>query len=57
MKKKIGPVDISYCVTPCEQADCKRNLRYWDPPTTVCSMTSFDSDNPDTTHKNCEWKR
>ena len=42
--RKIGPGDISYCSTNCCQERCKRNLRYWKPPTQFCSMCYFDKD-------------
>lgn len=54
MKKKIGPGDITYCVTPCEQKNCKRNLKYWEPPTAYCSMSCFDDKNEDTMHATCD---
>lgn len=52
--RKIGPGDISYCSTNCCQERCKRNLRYWKPPTQFCSMCYFDKDCEDITHPKCE---
>lgn len=40
--RKVGPSDISYCNTNCCQENCKRNLRYWKPPTQYYSVSSFD---------------
>ena len=54
--RKTGPGDISYCSTDCCQERCKRNLRYWKPPTQFCSMCYFDKDCEDVTHPKCEHK-
>lgn len=54
--KKIGPEDITYCLTQCEQKRCKRNLKYWEPPTNYCSMAMFDKKNDDILHNDCEDK-
>lgn len=54
MKRKIGPVDITYCATRCERKNCKRNLGYWEPPTAICSMAYFNANNADMMHTNCE---
>ena len=56
MRRKTGPGDITYCVTPCVQERCKRNCRYWKAPTMYCSMASFDSECKDEIHVNCEHK-
>ena len=52
--KRIGPGDISYCGTKCEQKLCKRNLQYWQPPTRFCSMSNFDESCQDMMHPDCE---
>ena len=54
MRRKTGPGDISYCNTNCMQEKCKRNLRYWKPPTKFYSVTSFDKDCKDELHSKCE---
>lgn len=54
--RKIGPGDISYCNTNCFQERCKRNLRYWKPPTKYYSVCSYDDQNEDALHINCIWK-
>lgn len=48
--------DESYCVTPCEQRDCERNIKYNPPTTDLCWMTTFDDSNEDKTHESCQWK-
>ena len=48
--------DKSYCSTPCDQKNCERNLKYNKPKTRYYSVTTFDEDNSDKSHKNCKWK-
>lgn len=48
--------DKSYCNCDCPQRDCERNIKYNPPKHRYFSMTTFDTDNPDKTHKNCMWK-
>ena len=48
--------DKSYCATECKQKDCKRNLKYNKPKTKYYSVTTFDDDNLDEFHKDCNWK-
>lgn len=54
--RKIGPGDISYCSSHCCQENCKRNLRYWKPPTQYFSVSKFDKECDDETHIECEHK-
>lgn len=54
--RKTGPADISYCNTNCIQERCKRNLRYWKPPTKFYSVSSFDKDCKDDLHAKCQAK-
>ena len=54
--RKIGPGDISYCNTNCIQERCKRNLKYWKPPTKFYSVSSFDDECKDVIHSKCEHK-
>lgn len=48
--------DKSYCSCDCPQKDCERNLGYCRPSITRYSVTTFDENNPDKTHKDCKWK-
>ena len=52
--RKTGPGDISYCNTNCFQERCKRNLKYWKPPTKFYSVSSFDDECKDAIHSKCE---
>lgn len=52
MRKK-GPVDITYCNTFCMQENCKRNLKFFQPPTKYYSVSSFNADNEDPIHTKC----
>ena len=54
--RRTGPADISYCNTNCCQENCKRNLRYWKPPTKFYSVSNFDEDCKNAIHSNCEHK-
>lgn len=48
--------DITFCVTPCEEKCCRRNLRYNKPNKKYISMCDFDKTNSDIFHKYCEHK-
>ena len=48
--------DKSYCNCDCSQSDCERNIKYNPPEHRYFSITTFDTDNPDKTHKDCKWK-
>lgn len=48
--------DMSYCATPCDQKDCKRNLKYHKPKSEYYSVTYFDGPGIENTHKKCKWK-
>ena len=48
--------DMSWCNQDCPQRSCERNLKYNKPQERFYSVSIFDEDNPDITHKNCKWK-
>lgn len=48
--------DCSFCGTECEDQFCERNLRFHKPPERIYSVSWFDEDNPDPTHKGCSYK-
>ena len=56
MRRKKGLIDITYCNAMCVQEDCKRNLRYYKPPTSHCSVCNFAKDDTDTLHSKCSYK-
>ena len=48
--------DKSYCSTPCNRMDCERNLRFYKPEEEYYSVTTFDDNNSDPSHKSCMWR-
>ena len=56
MRRKTGPEDISYCSTPCLYPHCKRNLKFFKPPSKYFSCCTFDDSNTDELHLKCKWK-